>query len=404
MLPSDIIAEILSHLPVKTLLQFRCVSRTWCSIIDSQSFIKMHLHQSTATNSYHSLILGSLGKGLYSVDLDLLDKAHVVKPPVSYKGFDIISNSCNGLILVMSDPLVPPVLWNPFSRKYKILSDAPIEYPARLLCLSQVFYGLGYDSRNNDYKVVRVVEFCKDTSRAWVCSTTEIYSLKSNSWNRVPVFPYPLPHMNENSEKWDVHVVHGALHTLVEDFLHVYSAKSFRIMAFSVENENHYEVMLPPNIQIKDAIMKLDVLRGCLCLVCASNARVNNIWVMKEYGVEESWTQLLSVGPPSILSFWKSLAYLKPLAYSKNGEKVLLNCDEKRLVWYDLSRKTIRNVNISGLPNKFYPEVCVESLVCPGSPEEGDGVKIHEQEKGKEKKIKKNREEFLSEGSSWCGK
>ncbi|CAA2957254.1 F-box CPR30-like [Olea europaea subsp. europaea] len=399
MLPSDIISEILARLPVKTLLQFRCVSRAWCSIIDSQSFIKMHLHQSTATNSYHSLILGCLGKGLYYVDLDLLDKAHVIKPPVSYKGFDCISNSCNGLILVMSDPLVPPVLWNPFSRKFKILPDAPIEYPAPLLCLSQVFYGLGYDLRNDDYKVVRVVEFCSESSRACLCSATDIYRLKSNSWNRVTAFPYPLPRVNENCEKWDVQVVHGAFHTLVEDFL----AKSFKIMAFGIENENHYEVMLPPNIVIKNANRKLDVLGGCLCLVSASNSGVTDIWVMKEYGVEESWTQLLSVGSPSILSFWKSLVCLKPLAYSKNGEKVLLNCDEKRLVWYDLITKTTRNVNISGLPDKFYPEVCVESLVCPGGQGGGDGIEKHGQEKRKGKKIK-NGEDFLSEGSSSCAK
>ncbi|CAA2980387.1 F-box CPR30-like [Olea europaea subsp. europaea] len=296
MLPPDMISEILSRLPVKTLLRFRCVERTWCSIIDGQSFVQLHLHQSMTTNSYHSLILGSR-KGLYSVDLDSIDKAQLIEPPVSSKGFDCISNSCNGLILVMSDPLVPPVLWNPFLRKYKILPDAAIEYPAPLLCLSKVFYGLGYDSRNNDYKVVRAVEFCSETSRAWVCSATEIYSLKLNSWNMVPV----LSNMKGNCDKWDVHV-HGALHTLMEDSSHVYSVKSFIIMAFSVENENHYAMMLPPNIETENVEMKLELLRGCLCLVCADNYDVNNIWVMKEYGVEESWTQLLSVGPPALFA------------------------------------------------------------------------------------------------------
>ncbi|KAL2524039.1 F-box protein CPR30 [Abeliophyllum distichum] len=392
MIPSEIATDILSRLPVKSLLRFRCVSKSWRSIIDDQDFVKMHLHHSTTTNSNYGLILGGLG--LYSIDLDSLDKAHVVKPPFYYKSVDDISNSCNGLFLVMSEP---PVMWNPFSRKYRILPDNPIEYPTPLLCFSKVIYGLGYDSRNDDYKVVRVVEFRNKTSHMWECSESDIYSLRSNSWKRVEGFPYPLPFLKGN---WGVHVK-GALHTLVEDFFHVCSDRSVRIMAFSVENENHYEVMLPSNIGIRNFKMKLDVLGGCLCLVCTSKSRAN-IWVMKEYAVEESWTKLISIDSSTIdpEDILQPFAYLKPLAYSKNGENVLLTSDDKRLVWYDLRRKTVKNVSVSGLPFVFFPELCVQSLISPlgPSPGRGDGVKKTGQDKRKEKKTKKTRDDFLSEG------
>ncbi|CAA2980390.1 Hypothetical predicted protein [Olea europaea subsp. europaea] len=169
----------------------------------------------------------------------------------------------------------------------------------------------------------------------------------------------------------------------MEDSSHVYSVKSFIIMAFSVENENHYAMILPPNIETENVEMKLELLGGCLCLVCADNYDVNNIWVMMEYGVEESWTQLLSVGPPGILPFYKSSVCLKPLAYSKNGEKVLLNCGGKKLAWYGLIRKTVWFLTISDLPYNFVPETCVESLVRPDCPGEGDGVTTREKE-GKE--------------------
>ncbi|CAA2957251.1 F-box CPR30-like [Olea europaea subsp. europaea] len=392
MIPSEIVTDIISRLPVKSLLRFKCVSRLWYSIIDSPDFVKMHLRRSTTTNSNQRLILEGLG--LYSVDLDSLDKAHVVKPPFYYKSVDGISNSCNGLILVMSDP---PVLWNPFSTKFRILPDNPIEYPTPLLCFSKVIYALAYDSRKDDYKVVRVVEFRNKTSHMWECSEVEIYSMKSNSWNRIEGFPYPLPFLKGN---WGVHV-NGALHTLVEDYFHVYSEKSIRIMAFSVESEKHYEVMLPPNFGIKNVKMKLDVLGGCLCLVCTSKSRAN-VWVMKEYGVEESWIKLISINsstidPDDIL---QPFAYLKPLAYSKNGENVLVTYDDKRLVWYNLRTKTIKNVSVSGLPFVFFPEVCVESLIspCGPAPREVDGVKRNGKDKAKEKKTKKNRDDFLSEG------
>ncbi|XP_022893592.1 F-box protein CPR30-like [Olea europaea var. sylvestris] len=385
MMPSEIVADVLSRLPVKSLLRFRCVCRLWCSIIDSQVFVKMHLHQSITTNSNHSLILGGLG--LYSVALDSLDKAHVLKTPFYYKSVDDISNSCNGLILVMSEPLI---LWNPFSTKYRILPDNPIKYPTPLSCFSKVIYGLAYDSRKDDYKVVQVVEFRNKTSHIWECSEAEIYSMKSNSWNRIEGFSYPLPILKG---KWGIHV-NGALHTLVEDYFHIYSDKSIRIMSFSVESENHYEVMLPPNFRIKNVKLKLDVLGGCLCLVCTSKFGAS-IWVMKEYGVEESWTKLISIDsstidPDGIL---RPLAYLKPLAYSKNCENVLLAYDDKRLVWYNFIRKTIKNVSVRGLPFLFFPEACVESLISPCGPvwREGDEVKKSAQDKRKEKNNKKNR-------------
>ncbi|KAL3567325.1 hypothetical protein D5086_029976 [Populus alba] len=43
-LPEDLITEILSWLPVKALLQFKCVCRSWYAIITSQAFIAKHLN------------------------------------------------------------------------------------------------------------------------------------------------------------------------------------------------------------------------------------------------------------------------------------------------------------------------------------------------------------------------
>ncbi|KAL2495539.1 F-box protein CPR30 [Forsythia ovata] len=382
-LPLELVVDILCRLPVKPLKRFRCVAKLWCSIIDGQDFVKMHLLQSTTRNSNQNLILGGLG--LYCVDLDLLDKAIVIKPPFYYKSVDSISNSCNGLLLVMSEP---PVLWNPFSREYRILPDSSVEYPSQFQCYSKINYGLGYDSMNDDYKVVRVVEFRNEISHEWICSETKVYSLKSNLWRRVDDFPYPLPFLKGI---WRVHI-NDALHTLVEDSDNMYLNRSVRIMAFSVETETHYEVPLPPDMLIKDLDMRLDVIGGCLCVVCNNKYRVN-IWVMKKYGVSESWTKLLSIGVTKL----EPNHIVRPLVYSEDDNKVLLNCDDKRLVWYDLRSKTTEHINISGLPFVFYAEVCVESLIPLDGFDGIDGIKKQGQEKRKKKNCN-TRDDFLSEG------
>ncbi|KAK7259382.1 hypothetical protein RIF29_24989 [Crotalaria pallida] len=51
LLIDDLIIEILSWLPVKSLLQFRCVCKTWKSLISNPNFVKLHLRRS-ARNPY----------------------------------------------------------------------------------------------------------------------------------------------------------------------------------------------------------------------------------------------------------------------------------------------------------------------------------------------------------------
>ena len=46
-LPQDLIEEILSWLPVKSLMRFRCVSRTWNSLIFQAHFVKLNLQRSS---------------------------------------------------------------------------------------------------------------------------------------------------------------------------------------------------------------------------------------------------------------------------------------------------------------------------------------------------------------------
>ncbi|PHT66898.1 hypothetical protein T459_31323 [Capsicum annuum] len=58
-LPEEIIVEILSKLPVKSLLKFRRVSKSWLTLISSPGFIETHLRSSANHKDYnnHRVIL-----------------------------------------------------------------------------------------------------------------------------------------------------------------------------------------------------------------------------------------------------------------------------------------------------------------------------------------------------------
>ncbi|GER56314.1 F-box protein [Striga asiatica] len=363
-LPFELVEDILRRLPVKSLKRFRSVARSWHSLIDSEPFAKSHLHRSLSTASNRHLLIGL---ELLAVDLGRLDRAVPLRPPFCYRASDGFSNSCNGVVLAMGDP---PVLYNPFSRDHRVLPSCPIEHRTPPECYPHTVYGFGYEPIADDYKVIRVIEFRHEGSYAWVSSEARVYSLRSNCWRRIEDFPYPLPFLNCF---WRVHVS-GSLHTLVLD---PRESDGGKIMAFSVQTEKHSSMKLPPGVQMWDSHVVLYVLDSCLSVVHRKKYSKIDIWVMKEYGSSESWTKVVAVGPPAI----DRLDFLSPLVYSPDGDKVLLSCNDFKLVWFDSKEKSVSDVNVQGLPYRFYAEVCVESL-----------IRLSEQGKETKKKIRRKRE------------
>ncbi|XP_017635966.2 F-box protein CPR1-like [Gossypium arboreum] len=105
---------------------------------------------------------------------------------------------------------------------------------------------------------------------------------------------------------------------------------------------------------------------GYLCLT-ATHRELNDVvdvWIMKEYGVKESWVKLMSSTQPDLLP---GSPFEVPLAFSKNGNKVLFHNKYSRgnrdsLVWYDLGSKRVEKVGIKGVPVVYDVYLYVESL------------------------------------------
>ncbi|THG03641.1 hypothetical protein TEA_014491 [Camellia sinensis var. sinensis] len=196
-------------------------------------------------------------------------------------------------------------------------------------------------------------------------SEVRVYSLKSNSWRRIQDFPYYLWHSFQHGV-----FVGGALHWVVSRNYESDSV-NFLVAAFDLTNEE-YRLVPQPEFSDEGFYICVGELDGCLCIFCNYDQVRFDVWVMKDYGVKESWSKLFSIAKPQGIRLFDSVT---PVAYSKSGGEVLLVQDNDNLIWFDLEHKTVKNINIHGLPKLFVTNMCVESLV-PLKGEESQGVKV----------------------------
>ena len=155
-LQQELITQILSMLPIMPLVWFQCVSKSWFAlIINGSYFIKLHLSRSKEC----IIILASDQPCDYLIvnlsNEDRFGEAVKIKHPLLHhhsKSIDIV-DTCNGLVCCINNDDETVIIWNPFIRKYKKLPFKPREE------LSHNFFRFGYDLVNDDYKVLRLVEF-----------------------------------------------------------------------------------------------------------------------------------------------------------------------------------------------------------------------------------------------------
>ncbi|XP_026416233.1 F-box/kelch-repeat protein At3g06240-like [Papaver somniferum] len=253
------------------------------------------------------------------------------------KSFEKMLGSCNGLVLfsfykelssihgvVHRDKWLRLCLWNPAEHK-----QLP-ESQNKILFQRNVMYGFCYDYRNDDYKLFKVVCYHKDTYETLVY----VYRLRSNSWRSSQTIPYWFP-----SDTTSGVVVRNALHWIgTVDVGTRHSSEV--IVSLNIRDEILESVLLPKQLSKKEfyttKIMTVGVLEGCLCVVdlkFLSNEA--DVWVMQEYGVQESWVKQYSIASGLCIN----VSYLR-LISSKKG-KILLQT-RSGFILYDLKNSSTR--------------------------------------------------------------
>ncbi|KAI5648125.1 hypothetical protein M9H77_34130 [Catharanthus roseus] len=167
----DLTVEILRKLPVKSLIRFCCMCKSWKTLIRSNdNFIKSHLKLSLCKNPNRTTNVLFYSEPNFK-KIRYLDQL-LIPGNLSLGPHFTLVGSCNGIICYYNNVIIRGnsmnlCLRNPATHEFRSFPDG--NYFGRVYV---VFF---YDSINDDY---RIVKFCHISVSS---SSTELYILNSNT-------------------------------------------------------------------------------------------------------------------------------------------------------------------------------------------------------------------------------
>ncbi|GAB2258628.1 hypothetical protein Droror1_Dr00014788 [Drosera rotundifolia] len=173
----------------------------------------------------------------------------------------------------------------------------------------------------------------------WNISTVtdvKVYSLNSDSWRSCPLPKISLIKVPFNQSR--PVFVHGSFHWLGER-----SDRTTTIISFDIRDETYGKDLCLPNEHDHTCmeILAFCSLDDCLCLVTGQDRYwdANEIWVMREYAIRESWSKIYTIKDVLV-----PVHLTEPGSKDRRGHGILYINKFNSLTWYDLRYESKRHV------------------------------------------------------------
>ncbi|XVF23714.1 hypothetical protein REPUB_Repub13aG0063600 [Reevesia pubescens] len=341
-LPADVLTEILLKLPVKSIIRFKCVSKTWCHLFQNPTFVSQHLSLSKKNNYllvvYHEqdknrdkAVMRLFG---YQTFVSYQDLLHDLRQQFPNRFTNVYISFCvyNGVFCLLPHRINSLVtLWNPATREFRILPECNQNIPSKIRNSLHIL-GFRLDPLSNDYKVIYIRTYL-DLENNKRGRHHAIYKMNTDSWRVLEdedVHFFKDLHICPNCNDA---CVNGVYYWQVSQMPQL-GLIHYKVLAFDLSTEVFQLIESPISGRGKllplldDRISIWDTER------IETSERSNEIWVLNDEG---QWTKLLKIDPllevERMFGFWK------------NG-KVFVESESGRLLLYDLDTVEFSDLGI----------------------------------------------------------
>ncbi|XP_071705079.1 putative F-box protein At4g09190 [Rutidosis leptorrhynchoides] len=355
-IPWEIQIQIMKGFPVRSLMRFRSVSKSWKSLIDSSDFVSDYNLRQTHPHIFIQYELPGDGGTKYASIVDDDDDDDNIPKHM----FDLLAilpdsakqmtrqlklvGSSQGLLCLYHDSNNDSVaiILNPWIRKCVTVSFPKVNFTSDY----GLVVGFGVCSKTSDPKLVLVTPKKSLLNETW---KLEVYSLSWRFWricsfSKVSDLLCGSLKLSSHSECVDGFIYWCASNK--DDDLN----PSWVIISFDLTNEE-FGVIYLPDILKWYSILDLSKYRESLVLFandCTSAKHVYEVWMM-EGGVTKSFKKLFTINSTDYFS--------KPIAISYNGEAIMEmlesstteNVNLASIKTYEPSSNRFKTTTISGI-------------------------------------------------------
>ncbi|XP_076892878.1 F-box/kelch-repeat protein At3g23880-like [Bidens hawaiensis] len=349
-IPFDIQTEIIKRLPVKSLIQFQSVCKTWKTLITSSDFIKRH---HTQVQHHHHLLVRYKDTIDYEHNyISFVDDHTFPQHKVSHTVPDFINNLINPKIIASSHGLLclhsnndQFVLWNVSIRKAIAVVNPSIGNDG----IYGTAIGFGVCRETIDPKIVKITyvdqrsEIRVESETSCIAPRVEVFTLSAKVWRSSYV---NLPRKSIHFYPFKGAVVNGIFYWLANDRITMDGEHKFMLVSFDMTSEEFGEVILPDSLARMGLCLSKLGVRESLVLVAFDLHDINpsfDVWMMGD-GVSKSFTKLFTLTPEEDTIF---------KGFRKSGEPIIEIPEQEegdcgQLAVYEPCSKLIDSLGIVG--------------------------------------------------------
>ncbi|EOA18620.1 hypothetical protein CARUB_v10007194mg [Capsella rubella] len=360
-IPFDLVIEILTRLPAKSLMRFKSVSNLWSSLVCSRYFSNRLLKSSTPRlfmylsfydNSHLKGVLLSLSPSPDS-DITSTTSSFVIDQELALSAMESyhVSNVFRGLMCFVNRQRVQ--IYNTTTRQLVVL---PQIEESNIIAedhdLTSFKYSLVHDPVYNQYKVVCIVARPRDGVERFTTYLSEhwVFLLGGEGpsrWKKISCNAPPHLPLREGL------TINGRMYYLAW-VVHCV------LVIFDTNSEETSMLQVPKNMFCIDT--GLIEYGGKIALLHYTNLQSEGemeLWVLED-AEKNIWRSKILVVHPSQLDMVKSISTLRVQGTTRNGEVILvpINTNLFNIFLYDLQKNHIRKIEIEGRPNRHLTAFC----------------------------------------------